>query len=219
MTLKVLIADDHSLYRTGLALLLKDRLGVTEVIEVSDFDQALDRLAETPGIGLALFDLSMPGMGGPESLRVIKETYPDVRVAVVSGLEERDYVLKAISVGLNGYVPKSLSEEDIAAALQQVVAGHIYIPKFMTSSPGAQRESHSDRANATASAEAPRLDDLTPRQRDVLACILRGRSNKEVARDLHIAEGTVKIHLAALFTVFSARNRTELATRAQALSR
>ena len=106
MTLKVLIADDHSLYRTGLALLLKDRLGVTEVIEVSDFDQALDRLAETPGIGLALFDLSMPGMGGPESLRVIKETYPDVRVAVVSGLEERDYVLKAISVGLNGYVPQ-----------------------------------------------------------------------------------------------------------------
>lgn len=221
MTLKVLIADDHSLYRTGLALLLKDRLGVTEVIEVSDFDQALDRLAETPGIGLALFDLSMPGMGGPESLRVIKETYPDVRVAVVSGLEERDYVLKAISVGLNGYVPKSLSEEDIAAALQQVVAGHIYIPKFMTSSPGTQRESLSDQAsaNANASAEAPRLDDLTPRQRDVLACILRGRSNKEVARDLHIAEGTVKIHLAALFAVFSARNRTELATRAQALSR
>lgn len=213
MTLKALIADDHSLYRTGLALLLKDRLGVSEVIEVSGFDHALDRLAETPDITLALFDLSMPGMGGPESLRVIKETYPDLRVAVVSGAEERDYVLKAISVGLNGYVPKSLSEEDITAALQQVVAGHIYIPKFMTASPP-----HGKSDLTSAATEAPRLDDLTPRQRDVLACILRGRSNKEVARDLHIAEGTVKIHLAALFTVFGARNRTELATRAQALS-
>ena len=219
MTFKALIADDHSLYRTGLAMLLHDRLGVSDVIEATGFDDALDRLADTPGITLALFDLSMPGMGGPESLRVIKDTYPDLRLAVVSGSEERDYVLKAISIGINGYVPKSLCEEDIAAALQQVVAGHIYIPKFMTSSARPTPDNHSEPANATVAPELPRLDDLTPRQRDVLACILRGRSNKEVARDLNIAEGTVKIHLAALFTVFGARNRTELATRAQMLSR
>jgi DNA-binding NarL/FixJ family response regulator len=219
MTIKALIADDHGLYRTGLALLLKDRLGVADVIEVGGFDQALDRLADTAGISLALFDLSMPGMGGPDSLRVIKETYPDVRVAVVSGLEERDYVLKAISIGLNGYVPKSLSEDDIAAALQQIVAGHIYIPKFMTLPASSVPGNRSDNDFAGLASATPRLDELTPRQRDVLACILRGRSNKEVARDLSIAEGTVKIHLAALFTIFSARNRTELATRAQALSR
>lgn len=216
MSFKALIADDHGLYRTGLALLLQDRLGVSEVIEVSAFDPALDRLADTPGITLALFDLSMPGMGGPESLRVIKDTYPDLRVAVVSGSEERDYVLKAISIGLNGYVPKTLSEDDIAGALQQIVAGHVYIPRFMTASATTVR---SDAPVAADVAAVPNLDELTPRQRDVLACILRGRSNKEVARDLNIAEGTVKIHLAALFAAFSARNRTELATRAQALSR
>lgn len=219
MTFKALIADDHSLYRTGLALLLQDRLGVSDVIEASGFDHALDRLADTPGITLALFDLSMPGMGGPESLRVIKETYPEVRVAVVSGLEERDHVLKAISIGINGYVPKSLSEEDMTAALQQVIAGHVYIPKFMTGSVSLARDASSERASAGVAMGVPSLDELTPRQRDVLACILRGRSNKEVARDLNIAEGTVKIHLAALFAAFSARNRTELATRAQALSR
>lgn len=219
MTFKALIADDHSLYRTGLALLLRDRLGVSDVIEASGFDHALDRLADTPGITLALFDLSMPGMGGPESLRVIKETYPDLRVAVVSGSEERDYVLAAIATGLNGYVPKSLSENDMAAALQQVVAGHVYIPTFMTATASAAGQYGNAHADAGPVAELPSLDELTPRQRDVLSCILRGRSNKEVARDLGIAEGTVKIHLAALFTVFAARNRTELATRAQMLSR
>jgi DNA-binding NarL/FixJ family response regulator len=220
MTLKALIADDHSLYRTGLALLLQDRLGVSEVIEASGFDHALDRLADTPGITLALFDLSMPGMGGPESLRVIKETYPELRVAVVSGLEDRGNVLKAISIGLNGYVPKSLSEDEIAAALKGVLEGHVYIPKFMTaSSVPRQDEPRDNPSDSGHAAPAPGLDRLTPRQRDVLACILRGRSNKEVARELDIAEGTVKIHLAALFVQFGARNRTELATRAQALAR
>lgn len=218
-----LIADDHGLYRTGLSLLLKDRLGITDVIEVSGFDDALDRLARHPDIKLALFDLSMPGMGGPESLSVVKETYPDVRVVVVSGSEDRDHVLAAVSIGLSGYVPKSLTEEEIVGALQHIFDGHVYIPRFMTASVTRPRLAKLDEAPAAA-APAPslaevRMDDLTPRQRDVLQCILRGLANKEIARELDIAEGTVKIHLAALFAQFGARNRTELATRAQTLPR
>lgn len=219
MTFRALIADDHSLYRTGLAWLLRDRLGVSDVVQASEFDYALDRLADTPGITLALFDLSMPGMGGPESLRVLKENYSDLRVAVVSGLEDRDNVLKSISIGLNGYVPKSLSEDEIAAALQTIVDGHVFIPKFMTLPAVTSPAGSNAYAADTSVPLLPSLERLTPRQRDVLACILRGRSNKEAARDLDIAEGTVKIHLAALFTQFGARNRTELATRAQALAR
>ena len=91
-TIKALIADVHGLYRTGLCFLLKDRLAISEVIEVSCFDDALDRLASHADIGLALFDLSMPGMNGPPSLAIVKETYPDMRVAVVSGSEEREHV-------------------------------------------------------------------------------------------------------------------------------
>lgn len=214
MTFRALIADDHSLYRTGLALLLKDRLSVSDVIEANAFDPALDRLADTPGISLALFDLSMPGMGGPGSLSVIKETYPDLRVAVVSAREDRETVLQAIGVGVNGYIPKSLSEDDMTTALGRVISGHVFIPNFMAmASAGGPREETEHAAAVTAET----LNNLTPRQRDVLACILRGRSNKEIARDIGIAEGTVKIHLAALFAQFSARNRTELATRAQSL--
>ena len=104
----VLVADDHSLYRAGFSLLLKDRLGFRAIIEAATFDAALDRLAETPNVELALFDLAMPGISGPESLSVVKDTYPGLRVAIVSGSEERNYVLKAVATGLNGYVPKSL---------------------------------------------------------------------------------------------------------------
>ena len=81
----VLVADDHSLYRTGFSLLLKDRLGYKAVLEAGTFDAALDRLAETPNVELALFDLAMPGITGPESLSVVKDTYPGLRVAIVSG--------------------------------------------------------------------------------------------------------------------------------------
>jgi DNA-binding NarL/FixJ family response regulator len=112
----VLIADDHSLYRTGFSFLLKDRLGFRNIIEAGTFDVALDLLAQTPNVELALFDLAMPGISGPGSLTVVKETYPGLRVAIVSGSEEKNAVLKALATGLNGYVPKSLPDEDIVTA-------------------------------------------------------------------------------------------------------
>ncbi|MFA7307884.1 MAG: response regulator transcription factor [Hyphomicrobium sp.] len=212
----VLVADDHSLYRTGLGFLLKDRLGFHTVVEAATFDAALDRLSELEDIGLALFDLSMPGVSGPESLGVIKETYPDVRVAIVSGSEERGDVLKAVATGLGGYVPKSLQDDEIVAALRDILDGRIYVPRFMTSSgsPAAARTSTPEQIEKKwDTSGVTGTKPISPRQRDVLDCVRRGLSNKEIARELDIAEGTVKIHLAALFSHFGARNRTELATR------
>ena len=203
-----LIADDHGLYRVGLRLLLEDRLGVTEVLEAGGFDEALDRLADTPAIKLALFDLSMPGMGGPSSLAVVRANYPELRIAVISGQEDRANVDATLAHGLHGFVPKSLSDEKIVAALKEIMAGKTFVPAVTAS-----------KAATIPSPAAPlsSMDGLTPRQRDVLAGIVRGLANKEIARELDIAEGTVKIHLAALFSHFDVRNRTELATRAQRL--
>ena len=216
----VLVADDHSLYRVGLSLLLKDRLGFRAVIEAPTFDTALDRLAETPNVALALFDLAMPGITGPESLSVVKETYPGLRVAIVSGSEERENVLKAVATGLNGYVPKSLTDDEILGAIQDILDGRIYVPRFMTlTAPtlsGTQTIVEEVAAKSCGGAENP-VKPISPRQRDVLDCVRRGLSNKEVARELDIAEGTVKIHLAALFSHFGARNRTELATNSGVL--
>jgi len=212
----VLVADDHSLYRTGLGFLLKDRLGFSTVVEAATFDAALDRLSELERIGLALFDLAMPGISGPESLGVVKETYPEVRVAIVSGSEERNDVLRAVATGLGGYVPKSLQDDEIVAALRDILDGRIYVPRFMTSS-GSQAGARMPAPEVVEKPGGPSggavTKPISPRQRDVLDCVRRGLSNKEIARELDIAEGTVKIHLAALFSYFGARNRTELATR------
>jgi DNA-binding NarL/FixJ family response regulator len=212
----VLIADDHSLYRTGFSFLLKDRLGFRNVIEAGTFDVALDLLAQTPNVELALFDLAMPGISGPGSLTVVKETSPGLRVAIVSGSEEKNAVLKALATGLNGDVPKSLPDEDIVTALKDILGGRIYVPRFMTAAvPAPDKEpAKSGPAEIRGSQRAiSAAKPISPRQRDVLDCVRRGLSNKEIARELDIAEGTVKIHLAALFSHFGARNRTELATK------
>jgi DNA-binding NarL/FixJ family response regulator len=197
--------------------LLKDKLGFSSVIEAASFDAALDRLSEPGEIELALFDLAMPGISGPESLSVVKETYPGLRIAIVSGSEERDDVLRTVATGLSGYVPKSLPDDEIVGALQDILAGRIYVPRFMVTSGS----SSGDKSSSTESSSEGRggpgggavTKPISPRQRDVLDCVRRGLSNKEIARELDIAEGTVKIHLAALFSHFGARNRTELATK------
>ena len=217
----VLVADDHSLYRSGLSFLLKDRLGFSSVLEAESFDGALDRLAEAGNVELALFDLAMPGVSGPDSLGVVKEIYPEMRVAIVSGSELRGDVLKAVATGLNGYVPKALGNDDMVLALHDILDGRIYVPRFMTATAAGYLPLKGDGAPAKNEAEngtgAPgpaTAKAISPRQRDVLACVRRGLSNKEIARELDIAEGTVKIHLAALFSHYNARNRTELATKA-----
>jgi DNA-binding NarL/FixJ family response regulator len=211
-TMTVLIADDHGLYRAGLCLLFKDQLGIGDVLEVGSLDEAIDLLARHEGIKLALFDLSMPGMAGPESLSAVKSTYPNTFVGVISGSEDRDNVLKCIAAGLSGYIPKSLSDDMIAKALEMMLAGSVFVPPLMMGSAPPLKPA----AASPLAAPVP-LSALTPRQRDVLTYIVQGRSNKEIARQLDIAEGTVKIHLAALFAHFGAHNRTELAMRAQAL--
>ena len=210
-----LVADDHGLYRVGLRLLLEDHLGFDEVLEAGGFDEALDLLAANPSIKLALFDLSMPGMGGPASLAVVRASYPDLRVTVISGLDDRETIAACMSHGLNGFVPKSLSDDEIVAALKAVAAGKTFTPQVTAARPGTPVHGHGAAPAAPPSTGA--MDGLTPRQRDVLAGIVRGLANKEIARELNIAEGTVKIHLAALFSHFDVRNRTELATRAQRL--
>ena len=158
----------------------------------------------------------MPGISGPEGLSVVKETYPGIRVAIVSGSEERNDVVKAVAMGLNGYVPKSLADDEIVGALQDILDGRVFVPRFMTSGNADQTAKGGNSEGSSGKGDSGRgatYKSISPRQRDVLDCVRRGLSNKEIARELDIAEGTVKIHLAALFSHFGARNRTELATR------
>jgi len=205
--MRVLIADDHELFRSGLRQLLIDVLDVEDVREAETFDQALEILTAEGAGDLILVDLRMPGMSGAEALAALRDGFPEAKVAVVSAWEERAEIIAALSAGVHGYIPKSLPSSEIAAAIRSILDGRIFVPPAL------------GRREAGASAAAPASSDggvpgkLTLRQREVLTELLKGQASKEIARTLDIAEGTVKIHLAAIYRALGVRTRAEAIAR------
>ncbi|TXN46569.1 response regulator transcription factor [Methylobacterium sp. WL7] len=213
---QAVIADDDPFFRMALAAVLTTQLGFEAVHETGSLDEALEALAEKPTVRFALFDLSMPGMAGAQSLSAVRECHPEVLTVVVSGSTRREDVFMALRAGVHGFVPKGPTVEALTEALRMVLAGFVYVPSFITrvcpddvGTPGqdparaAPVRFGSDRADPTA--------DLTPRQRQVLDLIVAGRSNKEIARTLTLGEGTVKIHVATLLKVLGVPNRSAAA--------
>lgn len=203
---RVLIADDHGLFRKGLRLLLADSFPKADLCDVDSLDAALEFLSAAP-VDLAILDLRMPGMNGAESLRAVREAYPDTSVLVLSGSDARQDVLSALGAGVHGYVVKASPDAEVLAAIEHVRRGQVYVPPQLASPAAAEPPPTSDPPPAA-------FDGLTPRQKDVLRLLAKGKSNKEIARELDLAEGTVKIHLAAVLRFLKARNRTEAAVLA-----
>lgn len=200
MAIRALIADDHELFRSGLKQLLLDVIGADEVREAENLDDAIEALTQGGAGDLVLVDLRMPGMNGAEALAALRDGFPSAKVAVVSAWEERAEILAALAAGVHGYIPKSLSAQQIADAINEVLSGRIYVPSAL-----GRREPGAPVANATPAAG----DKLTSRQKEVLEELLKGRASKEIARALDIAEGTVKIHLAAIYRTMGVRTRAE----------
>ncbi len=201
--MRALVADDHELFRSGLKQLLLDELDAEEVREAENLDQAIEILTNEGACDLILVDLRMPGMTGAEDLAALRDGFPEAKVAVVSAWEERAQIISALSAGVHGYVPKSLSSAEIAAALRSILEGRIYAPPSLgrrDSNPGPQ---------PTLLAYDASQDKLTARQKEVLNELLKGQASKEIARSLDIAEGTVKIHLAAIYRALGVRTRAE----------
>lgn len=193
-----LVADDHELPRVALSALLRGRLGFDEVIETASLDEALDRLETAPPVAIALVDLYMPGVDTPFSLQAIREIFPDMKLAVVSASTRRDDMLKALAAGVHGYILKTMRLDEMETALREVLAGRICVPPSIAQLP----------PPSPPVANAPsQTADLTERQREVLALLGEGRSNKEIARDLGLGLGTVKIHVAGLFRALGVANR------------
>ena len=202
MAIRALIADDHELFRSGMKQLLVDVLHAEDVREAESMDRALEILTAEGAGDLVLVDWRMPGMSGAESLAALRDGFPEAKVAVISAWEERSDILAALGAGVHGYSPKSLSSTQIATALQGILEGRIFVPPAMGKREGAPGE---------GSGGAFKLDQdkLTLRQRDVLQELLKGQASKEIARTLDIAEGTVKIHLAAIYRALGVRTRAE----------
>lgn len=201
MAIRALIADDHELFRSGMKQLLVDVLQAKDVREAESMDRALEILTNEGAGDLVLVDWRMPGMSGAESLAALRDGFPEAKVAVISAWEERADILAALGAGVHGYIPKSLPSTQIAAALKGILEGQIFVPPAMGKREGVGAES-------SAGFKLDQ-DKLTLRQRDVLQELLKGQASKEIARTLDIAEGTVKIHLAAIYRALGVRTRAE----------
>jgi DNA-binding NarL/FixJ family response regulator len=201
--LVALVADDHELFRAGLAAVLARHLGCAEVIEAGSFPEAAEHLRRRPEITLATFDTAMPGMSGAASLRTLCEVFPALRIAVITGSNRREDILLALATGVHGYAPKTLRVCQIVDALRVVLDGQIFVPPGVAELRVVPSEGSTE---ATTLRQAAKVD-LTPRQRQVVRLIAEGKSNKEIARALDLAEGTVKVHVNSLYRTLSARNR------------
>lgn len=217
-----LIADDDAYFRMAVGAILDRQFGFSEIIEAGSLDEALDRLGGNPTIGVALFDLSMPGMRTPTNLRTVRECFPETKVGVISASSNRRNILLALEAGVHGYMLKSLSITDLAAALQTMFEGGIYVPPSLadiSSSPGEMSDEETgkapvERLGLPSVPEPEPLEPgspLTPRQQDVLDLLVQGKTNKEIALALGLGEGTVKIHMAAIFRYFGVNNRAAAA--------
>ena len=204
-----LIADDDEFFRMALATILTSKLKFAEVVQAASLDEGVEKLSARNDVSLALFDLAMPGMESPANLRAVRDCFEALRVAVVSSSKNRQDILSALEAGVHGYVPKGLGVADLAHALQLIVDGVIYVPPSIADLP-AQEQPAPSREVAAAPPNAA-LATLTPRQRGVLELLVQGKSNKAIARDLDLGEGTVKVHMAALFRSLGVRTRTAAA--------
>jgi len=205
--LKILLADDHALFRDGLRLVLSGFNQDINIVEAADYPEALGIANTHKDLQLALVDLAMPGMERFSGLAALCDQMGDIPVVVVSANEDNNDVRRALGCGVAGYIPKALDSEVIRTALERVLGGDTYLPPSMV---GWDKETEP----FPIVAPPPRL---TPRQRDVLGFIAQGYSNKKIATELDLAEGTVKLHVAALLKALGVNNRTEAVFEATAL--
>jgi DNA-binding NarL/FixJ family response regulator len=212
MAIRALIADDHELFRSGLKQLLVDVLRADDVREAETLDQALEMLTNEGAGDLILVDLRMPGMSGVEALSALRDGFPDAKVAVVSAWEDRGDILAALGAGVHGYIPKSLPSAEIAGAIRSILDGRIFVPPSVGRREGSRAEAPTPSA-ASGAHTALGQDKLTSRQKEVLTELLKGQASKEIAHTLDIAEGTVKIHLAAIYRALGVRTRAEAIAR------
>lgn len=211
--MRILLADDHSLFREGLLHVLKELGTEPDVVQAADYPGAIETAERNPDLDLALLDLNMPGMDGLTGVRTFRNKFPLLPVIVLSASESPDDVKHALDSGVLGYIPKSSTAPVMLSAIKLVLAGGVYLPSLLLGHEGVV----GDHALSRAPAESQKSNTrgLTERQLQVLALLAEGKPNKLIARTLDITEGTVKIHLAAIFQALGVRNRTEAVIVAQ----
>lgn len=204
--MKVWLVDDHALFRDGLALLLRTLDPQAEIVTDAQLDAVLARLRSGESANLLLLDLYMPGVVGMSGVDAVKALAPALPVVVLSSDDRKETIMEALERGASGFVPKGASAATLEAAMRMALSGEIFVPREAISG-GAFPE-------GGATGAPGELPALTPRQRDVLDCLLRGMSNKLICRDLGLSEATARQHTQAVFRALGVANRAQVVAEA-----
>ena len=199
--MRILLVDDHALFRDGVALLLKELDPAVQVLHAANLGEALAALGGGTDIGLILLDLILPGAHGFQALEAIRERHPGVPLVMLSSQEDQVTVLRSIQLGAMGFVPKSASSQQMFDALRTVLAHGIYVPPLSLA------------GIALAVPVQPRTSPaelgLTQRQTQVLRLILEGKPMKLIARELGLSPNTAKTHVSAVLRALCVTTRTQ----------
>jgi len=202
--MKILHADDHSMFREGLRFFLKLLDPQVVVLEASNIQAALDKLALEGPVDLLVLDLQMPGMSELDGFFAVRRRHPNLPIVIVSGVNDPRTIRALLDGGARGYIPKLASSEQLMEGLRRVLRGEVYLPDALFI-PDPE-------TTASSGAES---GPLTSRQLQILPLLAEGMPNKRIAEALGVTEGTVKQHLKDLFRRLNARNRTQAVKEAR----
>ncbi len=210
--IRVLIVDDHALYRRGLQTVLGTEDGIEIVGEAADGIEAVARAEETlPDV--IVMDVGMPKRGGIEACRVIKQRVPSARILMLTSSDDEENLFEAVRAGANGYLLKDVPPEEVAVAIRSLHNGQSLVSPLMASKLLMEFAQMSAQASAAAAAPAAgiELPRLTERELEILRLVARGRLNREIAAELFISENTVRNHIRNILDKLQMHSRMEAA--------
>jgi DNA-binding NarL/FixJ family response regulator len=197
---RIVIADDHPLFRGALRQAVRSLLADAEIVEAGGLEELTAALSKEHRVDLILLDLTMPGVQGFSGLVFLRAQHPDIPVVIVSANEDTVVIRRALEFGASGFIPKSLDSEEIGVAIQAVLAGDSWTPPDVELGPSEEGE---------IADLMRRLAMLTPQQVRVLMMLSEGLLNKQIAYELGVSEATVKAHVSAVLQKLGVESRTQ----------
>ncbi|MCU0896180.1 MAG: response regulator transcription factor [Burkholderiales bacterium] len=210
--MRILVVDDHPLMAEAIGVALRLLDGSATLATAADLATALELSGGEDSFDLALLDLGLPDCSGLDGLARFRAARPALPVVVVSGASDAATIVAALDLGAMGFIPKTSSRDILLSAVRLVAAGQVYVPiEALHAQPvAAVAEASAAPRPASATGTVRPADlGLTPRQADVLALLLKGHSNKLIARKLDITESTVKVHVSAVLQSLNVTTRTQ----------
>ena len=209
--MKFLVADDHELFLKGLEMVIASRYPRAKIITASNYTEIFEIIEKEDDFDAILTDLAMPGAVWNTAIQKIHDKQPDTPIIILSAIFDPEVVQKTIEIGVSGYLSKTASQHDILEALDIVISGGAYLPKNLLEVQNFKNETEMDTLllNALNETKGPEnTKKLTSRQKVVLEAIASGKANKQIAYELGLTEGTVKLHVTAILKILGVYNRT-----------